>query len=76
MPIHSLIDHISPTATRHCQLRNRYETKGMVRGMGMVIRDPGGIELRSINNTRSGANDAVPFAMTMLKAATLCLEGS
>jgi hypothetical protein len=45
-------------------------------GKGMVIRVPGGIELRSINGTRGGANDAVPFAMSMLKAASLCLEGS
>ena len=44
-------------------------------GKGMVIR-AGGIELRSINGTRGGANDAVPFAMSMLKAASLCLEGS
>ena len=45
-------------------------------GKGMVIRVPGGIELRSINGTRGGASDAVLFAMSMLKAASLCLEGS
>ena len=44
-------------------------------GKGMVIRVPGGIELRSINGTKGGANDAVLFAMSMLKAASLCLEG-
>ena len=43
-------------------------------GKGMVIRVPGGIELRSINGTKGGANDAVLFAMSMLKAASLCLD--
>ena len=43
-------------------------------GKGMVIRVPGGIELRSINGTKGGATDAVLFAMSMLKAASLCLD--